>query len=297
MQNWTKCCILFSVLCLFSEEVLPLVVPKLPFFPRSRQFPQNEGTKVNSIKQGWDISSSTVNEAQINESSFGKLSRRELLSGIFLGFLELFLLKPTDARLSSSKSEQAFQRVLEEKYQEPYEFWNEYISLYGEEAFTLNNRGNCLLALGRAQEALEDFSKAILLDSDNFNLKVNRAITYQALAKYEEAISDYSSALTLKEDPLVYVSRGNVKSLLQDELGQMEDYEKALQIAPYVIGYKGKLSKWPKEVLPVFLPRKKSAFLDSDKKIRLLVQISPIPQKDTTKYAISSMNSFFSQAS
>jgi tetratricopeptide (TPR) repeat protein len=76
-------------------------------------------------------------------------------------------------------------------------------------------RANTLNTLGRYQEALEDYDKAIEIDSKLANAYVNRGSAYSHLGATEKAIADYEKGLEL--DPKIDDPPGFVKRLFSDD--------------------------------------------------------------------------------
>ena len=82
-----------------------------------------------------------------------------------------------------------------------------------------NNRGVAYSKLGQYKNAIEDFSKAIALNSNYYTGYNNRGLAYANLGQYENAIEDYNNAINLKPDYVkaynnradAYFSLGNKK--------------------------------------------------------------------------------------
>jgi len=176
------------------------------------------------------------------------------------------------------------------------QIWNDYMSFNGEEGFALNNQANCLLAIGKLDEALGAISKAKRASPGSFEVFVNSAIIHQGMGKYHEAISDFSRALSIKKDPLVFISRGNAKSQINDTAGQIQDYKNAYKLAPFVFHKRESYKTWPSQLMPSFLPRKKSSFLDKSGKVKFFVQLAPYFEQGLFKEGITKLNVFFQQA-
>ncbi|MBD1893758.1 tetratricopeptide repeat protein [Coleofasciculus sp. FACHB-129] len=95
------------------------------------------------------------------------------------------------------------------------------------------NRGTALLNLGRYEEAIASYDKALAIKDDFLEAWYNRSNALANLGRYEEAIASYDKALEIKpDDPEAWNNRGNV--LL--DLGRYEEaiasYDKALEIKP-----------------------------------------------------------------
>jgi len=77
-----------------------------------------------------------------------------------------------------------------------------------------NTRGNILLDLGRAQDAVVAYTQAIHLQSDYANAHGNLAIAYLSLAEYDKALVSFDRALQL--DPHLPGMRNNRANALQN---------------------------------------------------------------------------------
>src|ERR1041385_8367789 len=71
--------------------------------------------------------------------------------------------------------------------------------------------------------AIDDFSAALKLDSDNVNAYYYRGYVKYEMKKYEEAISDFDQAISLDSiDVESFFNRGNAKFELKDYKGAIE---------------------------------------------------------------------------
>jgi tetratricopeptide (TPR) repeat protein len=64
----------------------------------------------------------------------------------------------------------------------------------------LNNRGDAYLILRQYARAIDDFSQAVQIDSNEPLYFKNRANALRFVGLYDRAIADYRKALTLKID-------------------------------------------------------------------------------------------------
>jgi tetratricopeptide (TPR) repeat protein len=98
------------------------------------------------------------------------------------------------------------------------------------------NTGDVLAALGRPEDAIKDYDKAILRLSEPDKLKAawnNKGLCFAGLEKYDEAIHCYDEAL--KIDPLLkeaWYNKGRAIALKGDHKTAIENYSKALEIDP-----------------------------------------------------------------
>lgn len=95
------------------------------------------------------------------------------------------------------------------------------------------NRGNAFYYLGVLEKAIEDYSRAIVLNPDQAEIFYNRANSYADLGDHERAIEDYSQAIRLKPNyDAAYYNRANSHLRRGQLLRAVEDYKKALSLRP-----------------------------------------------------------------
>jgi tetratricopeptide (TPR) repeat protein/ABC-type oligopeptide transport system ATPase subunit len=94
-----------------------------------------------------------------------------------------------------------------------------------------NNRGVEYSKLGQSDKAVSDYCKAIELNPNHFQAQYNRGIAYSDLGLNDKAIDDYSKIIEL--DPkfsTAYNNRGFVYSKIGQQDRAMEDYSKAIEL-------------------------------------------------------------------
>jgi tetratricopeptide (TPR) repeat protein len=93
----------------------------------------------------------------------------------------------------------------------------------------LVGKGQALLNLGQAEEALGCFEMAVALDTTNADVLVKRGMALEKLQKMEEAIDSYDRAIAANNSmTLAYLYKGAVCNRLQRFREALECYEKAL---------------------------------------------------------------------
>ena len=98
------------------------------------------------------------------------------------------------------------------------------------EVSVLLGKGQALLNLGQAEEAVDCFNRAIALDPKNADAFVKKGIAMERLQKMEEAIENYDRAIAVNESlTLAYLYKGAVCNRLQRFREALECYEKALK--------------------------------------------------------------------
>jgi tetratricopeptide (TPR) repeat protein len=93
-------------------------------------------------------------------------------------------------------------------------------------------RGWCYLKLREYDKALQDFEKAIGLDSKDTYSYNGRAVVYRNKGDIKSAIADYSLCINLEPKAFLYSNRGNAKAQIGDFTGALEDYDKAIELRP-----------------------------------------------------------------
>ena len=109
----------------------------------------------------------------------------------------------------------------------------QWLKLKPDEHEAWNNRGVVLHNLGRYEEALASYDKALELKADYHNAWDNRGTALGNLGRYEEALASYNKALELNPD---YHIAWNNRGVVLDKLGRNEEaiasYDKALKLKP-----------------------------------------------------------------
>jgi serine/threonine protein kinase/Tfp pilus assembly protein PilF len=99
--------------------------------------------------------------------------------------------------------------------------------------FEYGIKGNALFHLGRYEEAIEAFDKAIGLEPDNYTARHNRAITLTKLGKQKENIKEHGKAISLAPDKdISYYTKGNALFHLGRYEEAIEAFDKAIGLEP-----------------------------------------------------------------
>ena len=92
------------------------------------------------------------------------------------------------------------------------------------------------------EDAIEDYTKAIEIDTNYHFAYFNRARVKCKLGDYQGAIEDYSKIIEINPNhPYAYPNRARVKCKLGDYQGAIDDYTKAIKIDPnnaYLYNYR-----------------------------------------------------------
>ena len=105
-----------------------------------------------------------------------------------------------------------------------------------------NNRGLCYYESGEYNKAIQDFTKIIALNTDDYGDLIclvrsgvalayqNRANCYRELEELEKAISDYSKSIKLMSDNCTaYNNRGEIYETLGEYEKAISDYDAAIE--------------------------------------------------------------------
>ncbi|AFZ19226.1 TPR repeat-containing protein [Allocoleopsis franciscana PCC 7113] len=94
-------------------------------------------------------------------------------------------------------------------------------------------QGYCLGVLGRIEEALASFSKAIKLDPNEPIAWFNRGIALRCLERYEEALASFNKGLELNpNESITWRNRGATLGNLGRHEDALISYDKAIELEP-----------------------------------------------------------------
>ncbi|MGQ9819838.1 MAG: tetratricopeptide repeat protein [Candidatus Kapaibacteriales bacterium] len=119
------------------------------------------------------------------------------------------------------------------KFNEALNDFTKCIELDSTYLFAYYNRGNVYLDLKRYDLALQDFTKAVQINSKYTNALVNRGITLMELSRFDEALNDFSLALSSDSnqvDALYYRGFCYLKLLKLDSA--LHDFERYYYFNP-----------------------------------------------------------------
>jgi tetratricopeptide (TPR) repeat protein/S1-C subfamily serine protease len=133
------------------------------------------------------------------------------------------------------------------------------------EAYAYNNRGIAKSNVGRNQEAIVDFDRAITLSPKYVQAYINRGIPKSELGNKQEAITDYNRAIALNpKSAQAYNNRGIAKSDLDKNQEAVIDYDRAIALNPkYAEAYSNR------GIAKSYLGNKPEAIVDFDRAIIL----------------------------
>lgn len=101
-------------------------------------------------------------------------------------------------------------------------------------AGTLVNRGILLAALGRYQDALNDYNSALRIEAELPQAYVGKGNLYYLAERFDEAIDSYNRALelNLQERHVAYYNLGLTYDKLGDAAAAERNWRSALEAAP-----------------------------------------------------------------
>ena len=100
-------------------------------------------------------------------------------------------------------------------------------------AGTYSNRGAAYDDLKQYEKAIEDYNKAIELDTNLAHSYYNRGDTYINLQQYEQAIADFDKTIELDQKfTAAHLDRGHAHYYLNQYEKAIEDYNKVIKLDP-----------------------------------------------------------------
>ena len=112
--------------------------------------------------------------------------------------------------------------------------WTRVIDQFpGQEALPYFNRGRAFDDLGRYNDAVADYSRALDIKPGHASARVNRGINYSIAGRHDLALTDFSTVIrTAPSNAAAYSNRGATFQLLGQYEAAMRDYSEALRLEP-----------------------------------------------------------------
>lgn len=117
------------------------------------------------------------------------------------------------------------------KYPEAMENYNKAIAMDSTEGEYFVNRGAVFALTNQLQLALEDFNRGLTLKPDHANGYKNRSLIYQSFGQWEKALEDVTTYLRMHpEDADLWYESGRLKNALNQGQSALPDIERAIQL-------------------------------------------------------------------
>lgn len=150
-------------------------------------------------------------------SMFHKVKNKTIAMLVFSAYLIIFIFVTR-------------QRV--EVFQSGISVFTDVLKSYPDSYVGLNNRGSIYYEQGKFQQAFNDFSESIQVNSNNPYAYNNRAVLFLASGKIDEAMEDLNTAIAQRSDYAdAYSNRGSAKGMRMD-IKAIDDHNKAVSLAP-----------------------------------------------------------------
>lgn len=119
------------------------------------------------------------------------------------------------------------------RYEEALAIFDRAVAEEAESANVWGSRADLLGRMRRYEEALESCNKALSLDGDDARVLSIRGYVYLMQGRYEEAFRDFEKALRLRPDsPNIWDRRGDALMYMSEPERALESYESALKLRP-----------------------------------------------------------------
>ncbi len=124
------------------------------------------------------------------------------------------------------------------KYREAIEAYSRALVLKPNDGMIYNNRGDAKGKIGDYRGALEDFNMAVQIMPNEALIYNNRGMAKKGLGDIQGALADFNMAILINptEDD-AHNNRGNIKSDLGDFVGAILDYDHAITLNPTKAGF------------------------------------------------------------
>lgn len=118
-------------------------------------------------------------------------------------------------------------------YDSAYMYYKVLEDIHSTDAGVYSNLGNIWAIRHDIKKSLEEYTKSIKLDSNSFDVYLDRAITYSNLGQYDLAIEDYNHAarITPNSESLL-ANRGYTYLSAKQYQKCIDDYNQAIKINP-----------------------------------------------------------------
>lgn len=119
-----------------------------------------------------------------------------------------------------------------EEYRDTIADLSDYIKIGPPTSTVLNNRGLAYYEIGRIEEALEDFERAIEVDSTNAIPHINKAELFKRTGRPNEAVESCSAAIVTNKDVTFLRFRAYLLIDLERLDEALADLDQAVELEP-----------------------------------------------------------------
>lgn len=106
-------------------------------------------------------------------------------------------------------------------------------TVFAQDADSFYKTGDNKLRAGNYNDAIENFTRVLKIDSNHINALSKRAFCYSLTGSYQEAIADFDKVIKIKPDYLQgYLSRGSAKNKTKQFSQAIVDFNKVLTLDP-----------------------------------------------------------------
>ena len=111
--------------------------------------------------------------------------------------------------------------------------WTDVIKKHNNVALAFSNRGNFYQQAGKYELALADYTSALNLKENNYEVLISRAGIYRMAGEFNLVIKDCDKAIEINKNKAgAFINRGIAKSLLGNNDEAMKDFDMAIQLEP-----------------------------------------------------------------
>lgn len=166
--------------------------------------------------------------------AMGAIGYYQNIQGKYAEALEMvnkaIAIEPSDEGLWNIKLDALFNL---KRYQGTIDFADWCILKNAKNDFPYNKKGMALGMLGKVQLAIAQYSKALQIDPDNSNARLNRANNFFDISRYENAIKDYDIVLAANPGYSPgFNKRGMCYYFLKQPDKALADYNTAISLDP-----------------------------------------------------------------
>lgn len=137
----------------------------------------------------------------------------------------------SDVQTMATLREKAFIASQSGDYEEADKLWTQLLEYLPDEAAIWSNRGLVRVSQYHLDDAISDYTHAIMLSPQEVDPYLNRGAAYEVKGEWDAAIADYNQVLKLDpEEAGAFNNRGNAEAGLGDWEAALSDYEQAADL-------------------------------------------------------------------